>query len=273
MESVFPIEESDWDGNNATKAIILHDGSEIFGTLENAVNDTLMVLSAGGLLLAIPDDKISHIAELHGEYVEGEYIRHDPNTTRLFFAPTARNIRRGSGYFADYMIFFPTGAYGITDNIAVSAGMSLIPGADKQVWFFAPKLSYKISPQLDIAVGAFLLDLPEDLNSEILGYSMTTFGDRLHSFTLGFAASLESNSDNNQIIIVGGDHQVSNRVKLITENWLFLEGDSPKVFSGGIRFFGERMAVDLAFFSVAEMWEGGTWPLIPWVDFSILLGD
>ncbi|MCK5130730.1 MAG: hypothetical protein KAR40_01085, partial [Candidatus Sabulitectum sp.] len=77
----------------------------------------------------------------------------------------------------------------------------------------------------------------------------------------------------NHILIVGGDLQLSNRTKLITENWIFLHEDKPQVFSAGIRFFGERMAVDLALISVAEMWEEGNWPMMPWVDFSILLGD
>ncbi|MCK5132636.1 MAG: hypothetical protein KAR40_10860, partial [Candidatus Sabulitectum sp.] len=193
----FQIDESDWDENSVNRKIVLLDGSEIIGTLENAVGDTLMVLSAGGLLIAIPDDKIGHIAELRGEFVEGELVRHDPNTTRLFFAPTARNIRSGSGYFADYMVFFPTVAYGITDNVAISGGVSLIPGAKKQVWFLAPKISYNISPALDAAIGAFLLDPPGDENSELLGYSVMTYGDRRKSLTLGFALSLESGSEDN----------------------------------------------------------------------------
>ena len=269
----FQTDESDWGENSVNRKILLLDGSEIIGTLESAVDDTLMVLSAGGLLIAIPDDKIERITELRGEFVEGELVRHDPNTTRLFFAPTARNIRSGSGYFADYIVFFPTVAYGITDNIAISGGVSLIPGAKRQVWFLAPKISYNISPALDAAIGAFLLDPPGDENSELLGYGVMTYGDRRESLTLGFALSLESNSDENHILIVGGDLQVSNRIKLITENWIFLHEDKPQVFSAGIRFFGERMAVDLALISVAEMWEEGSWPMMPWVDFSILLGD
>lgn len=269
----FQIDESDWDGNSANRKILLLDGSEIIGTLESAVGDTLMVLSAGGLLIAIPDDKIERIAELRGEFVGGELVRHDPNTTRLFFAPTARSIKSGCGYFADYIIFFPTVAYGITDNIAISGGVSLIPGAKRQVWFLAPKISYNISPALDTAIGAFLLDPPGDENSELLGYGVMTYGDRRQSLTLGYALSLESNSEDNHILIVGGDLQLSNRIKLITENWIFLHEDKPQVFSAGIRFFGERMAVDLALISVAEMWEEESWPMVPWVDFSILLGD
>ncbi|NUM78245.1 hypothetical protein HUU40_28120, partial [candidate division KSB1 bacterium] len=57
-------------------------------------------------------------------------------------------------------------------------------------------------------------------------------------------------------------------------NWIFTGTDEPQVlFSGGVRFFGERLAVDLALFSSEEFFEADSgFPFVPWVDFSVFFG-
>ena len=45
----------------------------------------------------------------------------------MFFAPTARTLEHGKGYVADYYLFFPIVAYGVTDRITVAGGMSILP--------------------------------------------------------------------------------------------------------------------------------------------------
>ena len=58
--------------------------------------------------LHIPQSQIREIREI-GQFSlkKGEYWFPNPNTTRLFFAPTARTLEKGDGYFADYYLFFP----------------------------------------------------------------------------------------------------------------------------------------------------------------------
>jgi hypothetical protein len=83
---------------------------------------------------------------------------------------------------------------------------------------------------------------------------------------------LTSDTDKNLLLLIGGETQVSNSAKLITENWIFTGGDGTILFSGGIRFFGETLAVDLALITTAEAFEGHGFPFIPWVDFSVFFG-
>ena len=53
-------------------------------------------------------DKIENILILdERHFKDGEYYGTDPNYTRLFFAPTGRALKKGSGYFADYELVFP----------------------------------------------------------------------------------------------------------------------------------------------------------------------
>ncbi len=51
---------------------------------------------------------------------------------------------------------------------------------------------------------------------------------------------------------------------LVSENWIFPGVDVP-VVSYGFRFFGEKMAVDLALFNVLD--DDAIFPGIPYVDF------
>jgi len=78
--------------------------------------------------------------------------------------------------------------------------------------------------------------------------SVATTGDHLGGVTLGVAVPFlvkksdvfEDDDDLNvTALLFGAETQVSNRVKLITENWLFTDGkNSVLLLSGGIRFIG-----------------------------------
>jgi hypothetical protein len=105
-----------------------------------------------------------------------------------------------------------------------------------------------------------------------LGYAVGTFGSNRSALTLGAALPLTSDDDN-PILLIGGEAQISNGAKLITENWIFTGDNTTLLFSGGVRFFGEKLAVDLALISSEEFFEGDNgFPFIPWVDFSVVFG-
>ena len=46
--------------------------------------------------------------------------------------------------------------------------------------------------------------------------------------------------------MVGGEHRVSRRMKLITENYAFKRG---AILSAGVRFLGEQLSADLGVFT------------------------
>ena len=64
------------------------------------------------------------------------------------------------------------------------------------------------------------------------------------------------------MLMFGGEAQVSNSVKFISENWIFPEGGG--LFSAGLRFFGQHIAVDFAFLVPSE-----ADTFIPWVSFVV----
>ena len=82
------------------------------------------------MTVTIPISSVKQIKKIPASSMRnGEYWFPNPNATRLYFAPTARMLRKGKGYFSDCYLFFRGIAYGITDNITISGGVSLLPGA------------------------------------------------------------------------------------------------------------------------------------------------
>ena len=96
-------------------------------------------------------------------------------------------------------------------------------------------------------------------------------GTETTGVTLGAGIPLSGNS-NHPVLLLGLETQISNSAKLLSENWFFTGDEGITILSGGIRFFGDRLAVDLAFLTNAEFWDEGGFPLIPYVGFSVFWG-
>ncbi len=274
IDALYTLDDDIWQEQSSMKRITLTDGSKLVVTFQKAKQDTLFAQTRGGVVMTIPDVSIVSVQDLENELSDSKYYRIDPNTSRMFFAPTGRGVPKGTGYFADYWVFFPTVAYGITSHFTLSGGMSILPGADEQVFHLAPKLAFNISPTVDIATGILYLTVPGEEDADLgLGFAVATFGNELKSLTLGVGIPITDFDSDSPLLLIGGETQVSNSVKLITENWIFPGGnDGTILFSGGIRFFGDKVAVDLALLTAIEAFEEGGWPFFPWVDFSYCFG-
>jgi hypothetical protein len=214
--------------------------------------------------------KIKEITEIPAAYIkEGAYWFPNPNDTRLFFAPTARNLKAGSGYFADYMLFFPMVAVGVTDNITIAGGMSLIPfiPVPDQLFYFTPKVGFEVN-DISLATGILMAGLPgEDEPMVGILYGVGTLGNADNNITGGFGYGfVDWDFADKPFLMLGGQYRMAKRVSLVSENWL-LPGLEEPLISGGLRFFGETLSVDLAL--VMPVGAGGDWPVIPYIDFVV----
>jgi hypothetical protein len=65
----------------------------------------------------------------------------DPNTSRLFFAPTGRALKRGEAYVSVFEGLLPSIQIGVTDLFSIGGGTPIIPfeGASRPFWI-TPKL-------------------------------------------------------------------------------------------------------------------------------------
>ena len=244
--------------------LTVEDGSSFKGRIIEVGEEEIKFETKHGVLtisiFEITDLKLVSKDQLK----EGKYWFPNPNCSRLFFAPTARMLKQGEGYFADYFIFFPTINYGITSNISLGGGFSILPGADldEQVLLFTPKVGIKTSKNMDLAIGALIVKLPESTSAGIL-YGVSTFGSLDNSITVGLGYGyFDDELADKPIVVLGGETKTSRSISLVTENWIVPGIDAP-VLSFGLRFFGEKLSTDFALIFALE----DEIIIFPYIDF------
>ncbi len=232
------------------QVITMRDGSSLVGRIVSVRADSVDFQSGiGRVPVAITD--IREIREtdpgtMHG----GQYWFPNPNATRLFFAPSGRMLKKGEGYFADYELFFPGVAYGVTDNFSIGGGMSLFPtGLDEQVYYFTPKVGMSVGERVHLAAGLLVAGTSGGTGG--IGYGVGTVGDGDGSATIGLGYGFAGGEiESKPLLLVGGEKRVSRRIALVTENYLLPVSDDNLVYSFGIRFMGEKLTTDLALVNI-----------------------
>ena len=253
------------------------DGSTNIGRIVEIGPEEIVFETHLGII-HIPISKIKHIETVSVDLIrKGEFWFPNPNITRLFFAPTARMLKQGKGYFADYYLFFPGFAYGITDRFTLGGGLSIFPTVDinDQLFFVAPKFGLVQEKTFSLALGALLVRIPryEDDASQddpdVAGilYGVTTFGQPDASLTAGLGYGfVEGNLADRPMVMIGGEKRLTRRTAFVTENWIFPGIDEPLI-SYGIRFFGKRLSVDLGLINVIG--DEAIFPGVPYIDFVV----
>lgn len=90
------------------------------------ITETIGAAHAAG----VPRTDIADLRLVQGRVVSGEFQPLDPHDTRLFFAPTARSLKRGEGYVGVYEIFLPFVQVGVTDRFSIGGGTPSIFARD-----------------------------------------------------------------------------------------------------------------------------------------------
>ena len=247
--------------------VTLIDGSELFGTILEEDEEKIKFRTRVGVEMEISRNQIEEIETVSGVMIEGELRRPDPNRTRLLFAPTGRALPAGSGYFSVYELFFPMIAVGITDFLALSGGISLFPGAEQQIIYLAPKVTFYDGEVTSVSGGILYVTLPGEGNAGI-AYGVTTFGSPKISGTAGLGFGfVDGDFSSKPMLMLGLEIQISKVSKLISENWIFPGSDESITFiSLGIRFFGSHLAADFGLITSPDA--SGSFPFFPWLGFA-----
>ncbi len=246
--------------------ILLRDGSELIGRILSVGDSTVQFQSTLGVITIRSENIIKLASERGGKYQNGQYYFPNPNATRLIFAPTARMLKKGEGYFSDYWIFFPGISVGLSDFVTLGGGMSIFPEAETQVMYFTPKVGIVQSPKVNFAVGALMAAVPfdGDANSAGILYGVGTWGEVDASFTAGLGYGYTNGKlASNPAVLLGAESRISPRVSFVTENYLLPGGIV--ILGGGLRFMGRGMAFDLALTSFNG--DGENFCCLPFVGF------
>ena len=248
-----------------TQELVLRDGSRALGRVERINGDRVVFKTTAGGTLEVGVSQILSLKPVEGRLLNGQYVAADPNPTRLFFGPTARSIRRGSGYVAVYEIFLPFVQVGITDRISIGGGTPLFFGSGSgHPFWITPKVQVLATKSTEAAVGVMHFLNVGDGNLGV-AYGVVTQGHADTAVTVGVGYAYERSSGNVNgaaIGMIGGEHRVSRRLKLVTENYLF-EGGGLGTF--GVRFLGEHLSADLGLVVPLGVGEFVAFPMVNFV--------
>ncbi len=103
------------------------DGSTNIGRIVSIETEKISFQTDSGTM-TILISKIKKIRQMPVASINNSgYWVPNPNTTRLFFAPTGRMLKKGDGYFQDIYLFFVNAVYGLTDNLTIGGGHPFSP--------------------------------------------------------------------------------------------------------------------------------------------------
>ena len=240
--------------------IILIDGSEFMGQISTPDSNYVKIITNSGLELMLKKDEIKEILPIEPGILNIDFFATDPAADHLFFFPTARTVPSGKFQFSAYELLFLQLSRGLSQYVEITFGGSFI--------FPLLHVGAKINPlkmeNLNLAVGT--KHIFNDLGSVSAVYGIGTFTFENISFTSGVGyGSDRFDVGDFPLIILGGELQVSDYLKFLTENWILPDVDYA-FYSVGIRFFGKKMTGDfgLFYFGIPK----NKHITLPWLGFS-----
>jgi len=240
---------------DVTQELELNDGSSVIGRVESVGEGRFVFRTTSGVEMTVDVTAVRSLKPVTGRIVSGELWREDPNPTRLFFAPTGRSLKKGEAYFGVYEVLLPFVQVGITDRISIGAGTPLIfPNFEHPFWI-TPKVQVLQRRSTAVSAGVMHFFNVEDAGKGI-AYGVVTQGstDSAATLGLGYSYAVTDGEDAGwAVVMFGGEHRVSRRVKIVTENYAFKGGG---FVTGGLRFFGEKLSADFGL--VLPLVEGDT---------------
>lgn len=224
--------------------LVLKDGSRMFGTIERENDQEVVFRTHSGAAVTARRRDIASLRRASGRIERDEFVRADLHRSRLFFAPTGRSLARGQVSIGVFEFMAPFVQVGVTDRFSVGGGTPLVFGIDDwdRPFWVTPKLQVVDTPQVQAAVG-LLHVFDVDGEGGGIAYGVGTFGSTDNALTVGAGLGYAGDSRGG-ILMVGGERRVRQNLKLITENYLWKNGEG--IVSGGIRLLGGSLSADLA---------------------------
>jgi hypothetical protein len=261
--------------------ITLKDGSIVTGKIVS-ITDSEIVIQSGTIgEVRLKKENIKTMAPISSidEKKSGIWFA-NPNPSRYLVGSSAIPLEKNTGYYQNTWIFFNSFAYAFTNNFSVSAGFEifslLAKGDGPYAFYISPKASFKVADNF-YAGGSILYANTLKTVDEFGGLGtfnvFGTYGNKNNNITgslgWGFAGGEFSSKP---LITLSGMTRLSKRIALVSENWLVPDAGSDgglyAIFSYGIRFLGEKTAIDLAFINNKDIAEGLAIGF-PWLDFVI----
>ena len=170
--------------------------------------------------------------------------------------------------------------YGLNDNFSLGGG-AVIPFA----FFITPKWGYQVASKWHLGYGMLAAtSFIKDMNFGLaVAYGSATYGTKEHNVTLNAGWGAVKQQDPNSsyawrgarrpMFTISAMTRISNRVMLVTENWLFSLNEydfqtetytmkNRGILTGGFRFMGEKNSFDFG-----VLVPSGEAVAIPYIDY------
>jgi hypothetical protein len=254
--------------------IEFNEGSEIYARIKDMGTDELILESDALGNISV---KVYNIKKISSEKFsidkKGKYWFPNPNTTRYFFAPSAINLEKGSGYYQNVYVLLNMFNYGITNWFSIGGGFEFITtfssltGGGSPIAFITPKVGFPVGEKVHLGAGFLGGFFAEETAG--MFYGLGTYGSHDKNLSLGLGwGFVEGEFQENPFITVSGMLRTGRKFSLVTENWFIPTEGYYAVISYGGRFFGPKMSIDVGFLNNLDIIE--FLPIgIPYVDFVL----
>ncbi len=247
-------------------------GPTLHGWIVREDEDAYTVLTPNGSEMRVVRGWVISVKPARGRIVGRRFWRNDPNYARLLYAPSGRPLRQWEGNLAVHFAIFPSVAFGITDNVSVLAGGSLL--AD--YLFIVPSVGFSFSEGLAASVGAFYIRNPAESGG--IAYGAVAFGPPHASITVGAGypyAGKGRHFTDTKIVGFGLKIRVAKKVALVSENWFLVHNRLGMQFlSGAVRVFPEfleGLSIDLGLLVIRDQTGKDLW--LPWATATYSFGQ
>lgn len=186
----------------------------------------------------------------------GDFSFQNPAASRYLYAPSSIPLQQGQGYVSQKLLF-TSGVLGITDNVTLLVGTTV---PFPLVSIVGGKYAKQINENWHVGGGAEVFFLPfagavdDDTPTAPLsiGFVSATYGDLNSHVTVATGVAYEQVFSEGRVshpVMVAGHKRLSDRLAVVTENWLLLnldimaDGRSPftaSINSLAFRFIGNR---------------------------------
>lgn len=230
--------------------LILRDGTRAIGRVTKTQAGRITFQTDAGAVLEVDEAQVVSVLIAPGRFERGSFWREDTNPTRLFFGPTGRQLKRGQAYMGLYEVWLPFVQVGITDRLSIGGGTPLVTGGDFHPVWFTPKFQIVSTPTTQVSTGVMHF-LNVDHHNHGIGYVALTQGSTDSATTVGLGWAYEKGKPDSRsiVLMLGGEHRVSNHIKWVTENYAI---NGVLIVTGGVRFLGERLTADLGLVTTPE---------------------
>lgn len=254
----------------------LNDGSKFLGYILQKDSSLLIMKTSSLPKLEIPLGTVLAIDLVKpGQIKNGSIWFENPHATRYLFGPSAINLKKREMYYQNTWLFLNSFNVGVTDHFSIGGGVeflsttfSLASGNFNPIFIITPKIGYQVAEKVYAGGGILYANIPSS-GAAGIAYGISTVGTLNHNFTGGLGwGFIDGSFSSRPIITFSTMLRTSRRTAFVSENWIVPTNGYYGVFSYGLRFFSENMAVDFALLNNPDI---SSWFAlgIPFVSFTL----